>query len=109
MNDRLREEVVRESPPLILRRLAVEAGMTPMIDDARRKVAEGVTTPHEIARVLRDDPGSALTCDSCGDPVPFEAVGCPGCGVSRTQICPCSRSLRAEWRFCPWCLRRTAL
>jgi len=64
MNDRLREEVVRESPPMILRRLAIDGGMVPMIDDARRKIAEGITTPHEIARVLRDALGSVAPCRS---------------------------------------------
>jgi hypothetical protein len=106
MNDRLREEVVRESPPVVLRRLAIEGGMVPMIEDARRKVAEGITTPHEIARVLRDDQGSASPCHECGEPVPLEAVGCPICGVSRSRVCRCARRLRSEWHFCPWCLRR---
>ena len=107
MNDRMREEVVREAQTLTLRRLALEGGMTSMLEDARRKVAERITTPHEVARVLRDDPGTASACASCGTPLPYGALGCAACGRSRRRVCRCDRTLRDEWRYCPWCLRRT--
>jgi general secretion pathway protein E len=105
MNDRIREEIVRGTSPAVLRQLAVEGGMTPMLDDARRKVADRVTSPHEVARVLRDDPGSVSACRSCGAAVPYEALGCPACGARQHRVCACSKRLRPDWRFCPWCLR----
>lgn len=36
--------------------------MKMLAEDARRKVAEKLTTPHEMARVLQTEPGTALPC-----------------------------------------------
>jgi general secretion pathway protein E len=105
MTDALRDEVVREAGTATLRRLAEEAGMASLVDDARRKVAEGVTTPHEVGRVLQSDPGSALPCKGCGGDVPAGALACPGCGRVRVPRCACAQTLQPGWRYCPWCLR----
>jgi type II secretory ATPase GspE/PulE/Tfp pilus assembly ATPase PilB-like protein len=90
-----------------LRRRAEGTGMGTIADDARRKASEGVTTPHEVARVLREDPGEALPCGRCGGGVPLESVGCPHCGRVRIRTCVCGRILRGGWRYCPECLRKT--
>ena len=107
MTDRLRDEVVRHGDsggPGPLRRLAREAGMGSMGEDARRKVAEGITTPHEVGRVLRGDPGSGLPCPGCTTPLPVDAEGCPVCGRRCVRRCRCGRVLRKGWRFCAGCL-----
>ena len=106
MTDALRDEVVRGASTGRLRRLAGEAGMNTLAEDARRKVAERLTTPHEMARVLQTEPGAALPCLGCGGPCPPEMVGCPWCGRARTQRCRCGVSLEPPWRFCPACLRK---
>jgi type II secretory ATPase GspE/PulE/Tfp pilus assembly ATPase PilB-like protein len=106
MTDGMRDEVVRGGSVGALRRLAEEAGMGSLADDARRKVAEGETTPHEVARVLRDDPGATLPCRSCGSAVPAGAEGCPACGRACAHRCACGRLLGSDWRFCAWCLRK---
>ena len=100
------DEVVRGASTSRLRHLAREAGMNTLAQDALRKVAEKLTTPHEMARVLQTEPGSALPCPGCGGPCPPEAVGCPWCGRPRTQRCRCGVSLEPLWRFCPACLRK---
>ena len=105
MTDALRDEVVREAGTATLRRLAEEAGMGSMVDDARRKVAEGVTTPHEVGRVLQSDPGAALPCKACGGEVPAGALACPRCGRVRVPRCCCGQSVQPGWRYCAWCLR----
>jgi len=105
MTDALRDEVVREAGTATLRRLAEESGMMSMVDDARRKVAEGVTTPHEVGRVLQTDPGAALPCKGCGGDVPTGALACPACGRVRLARCPCGQTLQPGWRYCAWCLR----
>ncbi len=105
MSDALREAVVRGVSTPELRRLSGRGGMGSLLDDARRKVAEGVSTPHEVGRVLREDPGSVLPCGHCGGELPADADGCPGCGRPRVARCRCGRELRAGWRFCPGCLR----
>ncbi|HSR41069.1 MAG TPA: ATPase, T2SS/T4P/T4SS family [Longimicrobiales bacterium] len=106
VTDAMRDDVVRGSSTGTLRRLAEEAGMGRVSDDARRKVAEGVTTPHEVSRVLQGDPGAILPCDACGTAVPDGAEACPACGRPRVERCSCGRRLRAGWRYCPWCIRR---
>ena len=106
MTDPLRDEVVRGATTGRLRRLAGEGGMGTIAEDARRKVAEGVTTPHEMARVLQTEPGAALPCAGCGSPCPPEAAGCPWCGRERGRRCGCGAGLEAAWRYCPVCLRK---
>ena len=105
MSERLRERVMAGAGTGELRRQAHEEGMGTMADDARRKVAEGVTTPHEVARVLHRDPGEGQPCPRCGTPVSHEAHGCPGCGTGLGRHCSCGRRLHHAWRFCPECLR----
>lgn len=107
VTEALREEIVRRSSTSILRRRARAAGMGSMADDARRKVAEGITSPHEVARVLREDPGEAFPCRRCGAAVPPEANGCPHCGHPSVRLCGCGERLREGWRFCATCLRPT--
>ncbi len=105
MNDVLRDEVMQGSGTEVLRRRARESGMGSMAGDARRKVAEGVTTPHEVARVLHRDPGSRPPCARCGEEVPGWARGCPSCGHPAGSECRCGTRIRPGWRFCPSCLR----
>ncbi|MEX1256457.1 MAG: ATPase, T2SS/T4P/T4SS family [Gemmatimonadota bacterium] len=106
VTETLREMVARGADAGELRRRAEEGGMGTMAEDARRKVTEGVTTPHEVARVLREDPGEALPCMRCGGGLPPDGRGCPFCGFCRIQACACGRSLRKGWRYCPDCLRK---
>jgi type IV pilus assembly protein PilB len=105
VTEAIREEVVRGSSTSVFRRRARAAGMGSMADDARRKVAEGITSPHEVARVLREDPGEALPCRRCGRGVPPESAGCPFCGQPVARRCRCGERVRDGWRFCAACLR----
>jgi type II secretory ATPase GspE/PulE/Tfp pilus assembly ATPase PilB-like protein len=52
MNDELRDAVTLRASRDALRRLATEAGMRPMNEDAFAKVRAGLTTTEEIRRVL---------------------------------------------------------
>ncbi|MFC1661071.1 ATPase, T2SS/T4P/T4SS family [Gemmatimonadota bacterium] len=106
MSDALREAVVQGASISTLQRLAREAGMGTLKGDALRKVAEGVTSPHEAGRVIQGDAGAQCPCRACGEDVPAGAVGCPWCGSRRTHQCPCGEEVRPEWRFCPACLRK---
>jgi len=106
VTEALREEIVRGGSTSVLRRRARMAGMAAMVDDARRKVAEGITSPHEVARVLREEPGEALPCRRCEEAVPPEALGCPHCGHPTVRRCRCGERLREGWRFCPACRRQ---
>ncbi len=106
MTDALRDEIVRGASTGQLRRLAAQAGMGTLAEDARRKVAEAVTTPHEVARVLHTEPGAALPCPECARPCPPDAAGCPWCGRARDRRCACGGTLEPQWRYCPACMRK---
>jgi type II secretory ATPase GspE/PulE/Tfp pilus assembly ATPase PilB-like protein len=105
MTDALQDEVVGAAATGTLRRLAEDAGMGTIVEDARRKAAEGVTTPHEVGRVLQTDPGASLPCSVCGGETPTGAFACPNCGSARMRRCACGGKLQPGWRYCAWCLR----
>jgi type IV pilus assembly protein PilB len=108
VTDPLRDEITGEANTSRLRALARDAGMATLADDARRAVAEGLTTPHEISRVLNADPATAFPCRNCGRGVPMTALACPSCGTHRKRVCACGATLERGWRYCPWCVRRVA-
>jgi type IV pilus assembly protein PilB len=108
VSDALRDEVTGGAKASRLRALAREAGMAAMADDARRAVAEGLTTSHEIARVLHAEPGASLPCPRCEGAVPLGALACPWCGEHRKRMCACGNALLPGWRFCPGCVRPVA-
>ncbi len=105
VNDYMRDEIIRGASTATLRRLAVESGMASLSEDARRKVSEGLTTPHEVARVIQTDPGAVVPCSRCDGEIPTDALGCPHCGTHVRELCRCGGQVRRGWRFCPACLR----
>jgi general secretion pathway protein E len=108
ITDALREEVMHGASLGTLQRLAREGGMGSLREDALRKVAEGITSPHEVGRVIHGDRGSSRPCEGCGEEVPLGSLGCPWCGATRLQQCACGKEIRRGWRFCPACLRAMA-
>ncbi|MEX0935588.1 MAG: ATPase, T2SS/T4P/T4SS family [Gemmatimonadota bacterium] len=106
VSDQLRSAIAQRADAGEIRRLAGRAGMGTMAADARRKVAERITTQHEVSRVLSESPSHIRSCRRCGTTLPDDAAGCPGCGAPSARICSCGRGLRRPWRFCPHCLRR---
>jgi type IV pilus assembly protein PilB len=106
MTDALREGVVQGASLAGLRRMAREAGMGSLKDDALRKVAEGTTSPHEVGRILQGELGSYLPCPRCQGEVPAGSRACPWCGTLRSRFCTCGGKLRSGWRYCPECLRK---
>ncbi len=108
ITDAVRDEVTHGATTAGLRRLAREGGMGTLAEDARRAVAEGLTSPHEISRVLHADPRGSFPCEACGQEVPAGALACPACGRVRIKVCACGHPLERGWRFCPWCVRPVA-
>ena len=108
MNDAIRDQIMRGASASELGRLACESGMASLTEDVSRKVAEGVTSPHEAARVIQSDVGSVAPCPDCGGEVPWDAMGCPHCGRVARRLCTCGAVVRWRWRFCAACLRPAA-
>ncbi len=105
VSDAVRDEITGAGRTARVRALAREAGMKRLSEDARRAVAEGLTSPHEITRLLRADPGVTLPCPECEREVPAGAAACPHCGARRRRDCVCGETLLPGWRFCPACVR----
>jgi len=108
VTDPLRDEISRGGSSARLRRLAREAGMVGMDTDARRAVASGLTTPHEIARLIHAASGASVPCRSCDGAVPAGGMACPACGARTGRTCTCGERLESGWRYCPWCIRPAA-
>ena len=107
VDDEVRTAVAGGVSISTLRTLARAGGMGSMVNDARRHVADGTTTPHEAGRIISLVTGPEVTCTGCGGPVPPGAMGCPRCGLPRRTLCGCGAPLRRRWRYCPQCLRPT--
>ncbi len=105
VSEGLREEILRGAGTPALRRRARAEGMGSMGSDARRKVADGLTSPHEVGRVLRGEAEEALPCGRCRNGVPLGARACPHCGLPRGRTCRCGEDMESGWRFCPSCRR----
>jgi type IV pilus assembly protein PilB len=106
MTDSLREEVAQGASIGHLRRLARDGGMTSLKEDALRKVSEGVTSPHEVARILKGNSGAYLPCPQCKGDVPTGSKACPWCGNPRFRSCRCGGEIRPGWVYCPACVRK---
>jgi type IV pilus assembly protein PilB len=106
VTDSIRDEIARGGSAARIRALGRDAGMGRLSQDARRAVAEGLTTPHEIARVLHADPGASVPCQRCDGDVPVGAAACPHCGRIRKRWCRCGEAVERGWRYCPSCVRR---
>ena len=105
VNDEIRTAVNAGASITALRTLARRNGMGSMARDARRQVAQGVTTPHEAGRVIALTKSASARCANCGVPLPPGAAGCTMCGRPRVSVCACGEPLERGWRFCPGCLR----
>jgi type IV pilus assembly protein PilB len=108
LSDALRDEISRGGSSAQLRRLSRETGMGTLDSDARRAVASGLTSPHEITRLLQAAEGVSVPCRRCGAGAPVGAFACPECGHQRVRRCACGEALQRGWRYCPWCVRPVA-
>jgi len=108
VSDAIRDEITGKASTARLRRLAGEVGMRSLDSDARRAVASGLTTPHEIARLVHAGSAATLACTGCDAGVPIGALACPSCGQIRGKRCSCGQPVERGWRYCPWCVRKVA-
>ena len=105
VDDEIRTAVTAGASITTLRTLARRNGMGSMARDARRQVAQGLTTPHEAGHIIALTRGVSARCTNCDGALPPGAAGCPMCGRPRVNVCPCGETLAKRWRFCPTCLR----
>ena len=105
VDDEIRTAVTAGASITSLRTLARRNGMASMSRDARRQVAESVTTPHEAGKIIALTQGAAVHCSGCDAALPPAAAGCPMCARPRGNKCRCGEPLDPRWRYCPACMR----
>ncbi len=92
------------APEATIRAIAEEQGMTSVLEDARRKILEGVTTPEEVLRVVELDTKRRLSCPSCRNTIEENFAVCPYCRTHLRLTCTrCGVLLKAKWLACPFC------
>ncbi|MEO1007608.1 MAG: ATPase, T2SS/T4P/T4SS family [Planctomycetota bacterium] len=57
MNSDLRDMAFRKTPVAEIRQKAIQSGMKTLVEDGKRKILKGVTTPAEVARVTQVEGG----------------------------------------------------
>ncbi|MGD9190208.1 MAG: ATPase, T2SS/T4P/T4SS family, partial [Desulfobacteraceae bacterium] len=79
-------------------------GMSSLLDDAVRKLKEGVTTCGEILRVFGPQNTAEIACVFCGALMEQRHHFCPYCGKELVKTCPgCDQILAKDWHHCPKC------
>ena len=55
LNNEIRELAFRKAPTMEVRKAAVAGGMRTLMEDGKRKIFEGVTTPHEVVKISQTE------------------------------------------------------
>jgi type II secretory ATPase GspE/PulE/Tfp pilus assembly ATPase PilB-like protein len=99
------EELIGErAPEATIRAVAEDQGMTSILEDSRRKILDGVTTPEEVLRVVELDTKRRLSCPSCHNTIEQNFAVCPYCRTHLRLTCAqCGALLKAKWLACPFC------
>jgi type II secretory ATPase GspE/PulE/Tfp pilus assembly ATPase PilB-like protein/CheY-like chemotaxis protein len=96
-------EIENKASETTLRALAVADGTTLLRTDALAKIAAGITTNEEAARVVQIE-DAVPRCPTCDHEVEDRFSVCPYCLGALKQNCPgCNAVLRPEWKTCPFC------
>ena len=108
VTDDLRRLIAQRGAEAVLREAALGAGMISLGEDGLLKVKAGITTPHELLRVVTEVRETRALCPACGTRITPEFHACPTCGHRVGGGCPhCHRPVQPEWKFCPYCARST--
>jgi type IV pilus assembly protein PilB len=55
LNNEIRELAFKKAPTTEVRKAAIAGGMRTLMEDGKRKIFEGVTTPHEIVKISQTE------------------------------------------------------
>jgi hypothetical protein len=86
-----------------IRAAAQRTGFALLLDDAREKIRNGLTTPEEILRVIQWHDQTEAICDRCGRPIHSETGKCLACDPSQLQCLGCGGEIDPNWIVCPRC------
>ncbi|HEU4333754.1 MAG TPA: ATPase, T2SS/T4P/T4SS family, partial [Candidatus Eisenbacteria bacterium] len=109
MEDTVRRLVAGNATETLIRRAAMEAGMTTIGQDGLARVLAGETSLEEVQRVVYYEEELGHVCASCRQTVAPDHVYCPHCGTPSSGSCTsCGRRVDPEWGYCPSCGGRRA-
>ncbi|MFQ5662467.1 MAG: ATPase, T2SS/T4P/T4SS family [Terriglobia bacterium] len=104
MTPTIKELVNRKAVETELRKAAVAAGSTLLLQAAMEKVKEGITTVEEVLRVIQLQEDEVVRCPNCGSLINLDFATCPYCLFALKVVCEaCGQELKPEWRICPYC------
>jgi type II secretory ATPase GspE/PulE/Tfp pilus assembly ATPase PilB-like protein len=78
----VREAINGRASEVGILKAARSSGFVSLIDDARRKIREGMTTPEEVLRVIQLSHEAERDCTLCGRAIPSEVSDCPHCAAT---------------------------
>ena len=104
MTPTIKDLINRKAPESELRKAAVAAGTTLLLQAAMEKVKEGATSIEEVLRVIQLQEDEVIRCPNCGSLINLDFATCPYCLFSLKVVCEaCGQELKPEWRICPYC------
>lgn len=107
MTPTVKELVSRKAPEADLRKAAVAAGTTLLLQVAMEKIKHGITTIEEVLRVIQLQEDEIIRCPNCGSLINLDFAICPYCLFALKVVCEaCRQELKPEWRICPYCSHR---
>jgi type IV pilus assembly protein PilB len=108
-NSKIREAITQRASEQTLRKLAVEQGMVPLMNEGFKRASKGLVSIEEVLRVIASTQDSMHACPQCGESVEPDFLLCPYCHTVLSRKCAfCSRSLQVDWSLCPYCGKSTA-
>lgn len=104
VDSEMRRMMRSDASEQMLMRSAKQSGMTTLLDDAIRKIENGLTTCEEVLRVFGPQNTVEIPCNACNSILEERYPYCPYCGASVNKICPkCKKIMAKDWIFCPEC------
>jgi type II secretory ATPase GspE/PulE/Tfp pilus assembly ATPase PilB-like protein len=100
----VRQAIHRKASEAEIVKAAGTSGFTSLLDDARSKIRDGVTTPEEVLRVIQLRDAEENCCPRCSRPIsPVDGV-CLYCNeYTRSACVVCGSEVSPRWQFCPRC------
>jgi type IV pilus assembly protein PilB len=100
----VREAINERASEVNIRKAAVQGGMVTLLQAAREKIRQGVTTPEEVIRSIQLMEEESASCPRCGRGLSGETGKCLHCENTQTLRClTCGQALESEWLVCPHC------
>jgi type II secretory ATPase GspE/PulE/Tfp pilus assembly ATPase PilB-like protein len=102
MTPRVRRAINEKGSEMEIRKAATGSGFVSLMEDARDKIRNGITTAEEVLRVIQLEDGAV--CADCGQPILGDTGKCMQCIESPQSHCiKCGQKLSLDWQVCPRC------